>query len=266
MGKIRADVRLVELGLVSSREKAKVLIMAGSVLEGTRRIEKPGEKVREDAVLTLKESLRYVSRGGYKLEKILETQDISLNGAICVDIGASTGGFTDCMLQHGAKKVYAIDVGYGQLDYRLRQDERVVSMERTNIRTFDPAEIHELVDFVSIDVSFISLALVLPVAKEIVRQGGLISALIKPQFEAGREQVGKKGIIRDPKVHLQVLKKMEKLVESLDLNPKIFTYSPIKGTTGNIEFLMLLEKGPRGNQEFDLSKVVEETVALSKEE
>lgn len=257
MSKMRADVRLVESGLVSSREKAKKLIMAGSVLEGTRRIDKPGEQVSEDAILTVKKDLKYVSRGGYKLEKIIENYDLDLKGKTCVDIGASTGGFTDCMLQHGAEKVYAIDVGYGQLDYGLRQDERVVSMERTNIRTFDPDSLGERIDFISIDVSFISLNLVLPVARRMIKPGGLIAALIKPQFEAGREQVGKKGVIRDPKVHEEVLEKMWSLILREELYPLAFTFSPIKGAAGNLEFLMLLKNsGEKPEEKPDFKALV----------
>ena len=258
MERKRADVRLVELNLAPSREKAKALIMAGQVLCGTQRIEKPGELVEEEAPLTVKEHLPYVSRGGLKLEKVIREKSLVLQGLTCVDVGASTGGFTDCMLQHGAQKVYAIDVGYGQLDYRLRQDERVTSWERTNIRYFDPEKILEPVGFVSIDVSFLSLSLVLPVVKEILEEKARFVALIKPQFEAGREKVGKKGIVRDSKVHLEVLQKVDSLLEQLDLCPLGYFVSPIHGTQGNKEFLVYGEKSPYHPPDVDCSALVKE--------
>ena len=218
MAKKRADVLLVEKGLIDSREKAKRLIMEGKVFIGTERVEKPGMQLKDDAkvyIKGLKDS--FVSRGGHKLEKMIDDYDIDLEGAVCVDIGASTGGFTHCMLKHGAKKVYAIDVGYNQLDYRLRMDERVVSLERTNIRYFDTTLISEEVDFISIDVSFISLELVLPVAKEICGEKGKIVALIKPQFEAGKGKVGKGGIVRDKKVHIEVIEKTFAIIAKTDI-------------------------------------------------
>ena len=205
MEKKRADVLLYEKGLVDSREKAKRIIMEGIVYVGNKRIDKPGEKLDLDSDIYIKDNpIIYVSRGGLKLEKAIKVFDLNLKDKIAIDIGASTGGFTDCMLQNGVKKVYAIDVGYGQLDWKIRQDPRVVVMERTNIRNVTEDHIGEIVDFISIDVSFISLKLVLPVAKKLIdRENGLIMALIKPQFEAGREKVGKKGLVRDKKFILK---------------------------------------------------------------
>lgn len=243
--KERADKLLVKKGLASSRERAKALIMAGQVYVGTQRVDKAGETLDINDDLVIKgEGLKYVSRGGYKLEKILDQYDIDLKDKVCCDIGSSTGGFTDCMLQYGAKKVYAIDVGYNQLAYSLRVDPRVVVMERTNIRTLDPTMIDDPIDFISIDVSFIGLELVLPVAEKILDENGKLAVLIKPQFEAGKEKVGKGGIVRDPKVHREVLNKIKDLVGSLHLYFHGLTFSPIKGATGNIEFLMYLSKHP----------------------
>ena len=260
MKKVRADQLLVQKNLVTSREKAKRLIMSGSVFIGTERIEKPGALIAEDEDIIVKDnSLKYVSRGGYKLEKAIELYDLDLKEAICADIGASTGGFTHCMLLNGAKKVYAIDVGYNQLDYSLRVHEKVVSMERTNIRLFDANIIEEKIDFISIDVSFISLSLVLPKAKELVKENGKIVALIKPQFEAGREKVGKKGIVRDIKVHKEVIEKIIDLAEELELRIEGLTFSPITGATGNVEFLILLENSNKENNEIDIDLVIEES-------
>lgn len=260
MTKIRADQLLVQKNLVSSREKAKRLIMSGNVFIGTQRVEKPGELIKEEEELTVKDdSLKYVSRGGYKLEKAIELYDLDLNDAVCADIGASTGGFTHCMLLNGAKKVYAIDVGYNQLDYSLRVNDKVVSMERTNIRNFDTSLIDEKIDFISIDVSFISLSLVLPKAKELIKEYGKIVALIKPQFEAGKEKVGKKGIVRDTKVHVEVIEKIIDLAKELELSIRGLTFSPITGATGNIEFLILLENSNEENVEININNVIEES-------
>ena len=258
MSKIRADVLLVKSNLVDSREKAKRLIMSGEVFKGTERIEKAGQLLDEDAKLNIKSnSLKYVSRGGFKLEKAIDLYNLDLKDSICVDIGASTGGSTHCMLMNGAKKVYAIDVGYNQLDYSLQIDDRVVSMERTNIRNFDTSLIEDEIDFASIDVSFISLELVLPKAVELVKDGGEIVALIKPQFEAGREKVGKKGIVRDKKVHKEVLEKIISLAKELDLSIRGLTYSPIKGAKGNIEFLIYLEKTNREDSNFCIDTLID---------
>ena len=207
--KDRLDVILTEKGLFDSREKAKAAIMAGEILVDGQRIDKPGTKVDDAAEITVKEaSCPYVSRGGLKLEKAIKSFDLDLQGVKAVDIGASTGGFTDCMLRNGADHVYCIDVGYGQLDWKLRNDPRITNMEKTNVRYLDVDLIGTDVDFISIDVSFISLKLVLPVAAELLRDGGQIVSLVKPQFEAGREQVGKKGIVRDPAVHRQVIEQV----------------------------------------------------------
>lgn len=242
MAKKRADILLYDQGLVSSREKGKRLIMSGSVYIGTRRIDKPGESIDEHEEIYIKNNpLKYVGRGGLKLEKAIKEFNLDLNHTICMDIGASTGGFTDCMLQKGASKVYAVDVGYGQLDWKIRSNDKVVVMDRTNIRgvTFD--DIGEYLDFISIDVSFISLSLVLPVAKSLLKANGKIVALIKPQFEAGKEKIGKKGIVRDQSTHFEVIKKIVKICEELNLMPSALTFSPVTGAKGNIEYLILLQ-------------------------
>lgn len=239
--KIRIDQLLFQNGYFDSREKARRAIMAGLVLVDQQRIDKPGTKVNEDSNIVVKGSgLRYVSRGGLKLEKAMKEFDIELADKVCLDVGASTGGFTDCMLQNGASKVFAIDVGYGQLDWKLRQDERVVCMERTNIRYVKVEDLGEQGDFASIDVAFISLKLVLPVVKELIRQGGEIVALVKPQFEAGKENVGKKGVVKDIKIHQQVVFDIVNFSSSLGLQIKDFSFSPIKGPEGNIEYLLHL--------------------------
>lgn len=257
MAKKRADVLLVEHGIINSREKAKRLIMEGRVFIGTARVDKPGEQYKDDVEFNVKGlENSFVSRGGYKLQKMIKEYGIDLKDKYCVDIGASTGGFTQCMLRYGAKKVYAIDVGYNQLDYSLRIDDRVVSLERTNIRYFDPESIEEDIKFISIDVSFISLELVLPVAKEILSNGGEIVALIKPQFEAGKEKVGKGGIVRDIEVHKEVLEKIYNLVGNLDLKVITMTNSPIKGTNGNIEFLIYLKNYGDSDFKFNPKEIV----------
>ncbi|MDD7362915.1 MAG: TlyA family RNA methyltransferase [Peptoniphilus sp.] len=262
--KERADLLLVHKNLAPSREKAKTMIMAGEAFIGTERIQKAGQLIDKDSEITIKgHSLKYVSRGGFKLEKILDSYDIDLTGKVCMDIGSSTGGFTDCMLQHGASKVYAVDVGYNQLAYSLRVDPRVVVMERTNIRYLDASELEEAVDFISIDVSFISLDLVLPKAVTYLNRPGKISALIKPQFEAGKHKVGKGGIVSDPNVHKEVLERTLELVRSLDMTPEVLTYSPIQGAKkGNTEFLMLLS-----NVDTDAPPIsIDEVVRASREE
>lgn len=244
MAKKRADVILFEKGLVESREKGKRVIMEGAVYIGTLRVDKPGDKVDEGAEIYIKNNpINYASRGGLKLEKAIERFNINLNQVIAMDIGASTGGFTDCMLQNGANKVYSVDVGYGQLDWKLRSDERVVVMERTNIRNVKREDIKDRINFISIDVSFISLKLVLPVAKDLLEDNGQLVALVKPQFEAGKEKVGKKGIIRDKKVHKEVLISMVNFSQDIGFGVKNLSFSPVTGAKGNIEFLMHLEKG-----------------------
>ncbi|NHM32185.1 TlyA family RNA methyltransferase [Neobacillus terrae] len=262
--KERLDVLLVERGLAETREKAKRSIMAGLVYTKEERLDKPGEKVNADIPLTVKGNvLPYVSRGGLKLEKALKVFDVDVKDKVLLDIGASTGGFTDCALQNGAKMSYALDVGYNQLAWKLRQDDRVVVMERTNFRYVTPADLSgEMPNFASIDVSFISLSLILPVLKTLLVVGSDIVALVKPQFEAGREQVGKKGIVRDPKVHLEVLKKMIDFSLNQDYKVKNLSFSPITGGDGNIEFLLHLRWDGEGKGEnqltFDPSAIVEE--------
>ncbi|KAF0824697.1 TlyA family RNA methyltransferase [Cytobacillus firmus] len=240
--KERLDVLLVERGLAETREKAKRAVMAGLVFSNESRLDKPGEKVSEDIPLTIKgKVMPYVSRGGLKLEKALKVFDLEIKGKILLDIGSSTGGFTDCALQNGAKMSYALDVGYNQLAWKLRQDERVVVMERTNFRYVTPADLSAgMPDFASIDVSFISLKLILPVLKTLLVPGSDTVALVKPQFEAGREQVGKKGIVRDPKIHEAVLDKIIEFALGLGYDVKDVSYSPITGGDGNIEFLLHL--------------------------
>lgn len=241
--KKRLDVVLTEKGMFESREKAKASIMAGVVYVDGERVDKPGTPVDENAEITVKETLcPYVSRGGLKLEKALKEWNFSLQSAKAVDIGASTGGFTDCMLQNGAEKVYCIDVGYGQLDWKLRNDSRVVNMEKCNVRYLDVDEIGRDVDFISIDVSFISLKLVFPVAAQLLGEEGCLVCLVKPQFEAGREQVGKKGIVRDPAVHEEVIRNVIGYGEENGLYSWGLTYSPVTGTKGNIEYLLFLKK------------------------
>lgn len=241
--KERFDIILVNRGLSPSRDKAKRTIMAGMVTVDGVTETKSGQKFDIDSEIIVKEkALKYVSRGGLKLEKAIESFDISLDGAFAVDMGASTGGFTDCMLMNGACKVYALDVGYGQLDYKLRVDSRVVNMEKTNIRYLDTSLIKEPIDFISIDVSFISLKHMFPVAAEILKDDGAIMCLIKPQFEAGREQVGKKGIVRDSRVHIEVIEKVIGYAELNGLYPHGLDFSPVKGTKGNIEYLLYLKK------------------------
>lgn len=241
--KDRLDVLLVERGLAETREKAKRIVMAGLVYSNEERLEKPGEKVDADIPLTVKGNLMpYVSRGGLKLEKALKTFDLNVKDKILLDIGSSTGGFTDCALQNGAKMSYALDVGYNQLAWKLRQDERVVVMERTNFRYVTPADLTKgLPTFSSIDVSFISLKLILPVLKTLLVAGSDVVALVKPQFEAGRDQVGKKGIVRDPKVHLTVLDSMIAFALETGFDVLDLSYSPITGGDGNIEFLLHLQ-------------------------
>lgn len=243
MKKIRIDLHVTNLGFFDSREKAKRAIMAGVVLVNGQVVDKPGMDIPEDAEIAIKENPnKYVSRGGLKLEKAMIAYGISLEGKVCMDIGASTGGFTDCMLKNGASKVFSVDVGYGQLDYSLRTNPLVVNMERTNIRHVTLEQIGQALDFVSIDVSFISLKLVLPVAMSLMAAESEIVFLIKPQFEAGREQVGKNGVVREPKVHIQVLKDVTQMAEENGLQIKALTFSPIRGPKGNIEFLCYAKK------------------------
>ena len=234
----------MDRGLVSGRDKAKGIIMAGDVYVNNQKADKPGMNVVEsDRIEVRGERLPYVSRGGLKLEKAMKEFPISLTGDVCADIGASTGGFTDCMLQNGARKVYSIDVGYGQLAWKLRSDPRVINLERTNIRYVTEAQVPEPIDFASVDVSFISLKLVLPVLYNLLRIGGEAVCLIKPQFEAGRELVGKKGVVRDPSTHVMVVEKALGYAKENGFTPIGLSYSPIRGPEGNIEYLMHLKKG-----------------------
>ena len=234
---------LVKRGLSASREKAKAMIMAGQVYVAGQKEDKAGTMFEETAQIEVRgEKPRYVSRGGLKLEKAMQTWPIDLTGRICMDVGASTGGFTDCMLQNGAVEVYAVDVGRGQLDWSLRNDPRVVCMEKTNIRYLTPDQIGEKPSFVSIDVSFISLTLVLPPVRELLAPGGQVVCLIKPQFEAGREKVGKKGVVKDPAVHLEVIEKVMQYAGGLGFHLQGLTWSPVKGPEGNIEYLLWLAR------------------------
>ena len=264
--KIRLDVLLVEKGLAETRQKAQAAIMSGIVYVAGQKVDKPGTAVLNDAPIEIRgNALKYVSRGGLKLEKAMATFPIDLTGSICADIGASTGGFTDCMLQNGAAKVYAVDVGYGQLAWKLRNDERVVCMERTNARYLDHEQIPDELDFASVDVSFISLKLILPALCGILKDGGHVSCLVKPQFEAGREKVGKKGVVRDPAVHLEVLENFLTHAKESGFTVLGMTFSPIRGPEGNIEYLGFLEKGEWVEKEFDLKALVEASHETLKE-
>lgn len=246
--KERLDVLLVNRGMVESREKAKAVIMTGNVFVNDQREDKAGQKFPEEVCIEIRgKKLKFVSRGGYKLDKAVAVFPIDLKDRICMDVGASTGGFTDCMLQNGAAFVYAVDVGTNQLAWKLRQDERVKSMEKTNIRYVTPEDIGELVDFVSIDVAFISLTKVLEPVKALMKDGGSMVCLIKPQFEAGREKVGKKGVVRDPAVHQEVIESIISYAGSLGFAICGLDFSPIRGPEGNIEYLLYIRKE---NQEF----------------
>jgi len=241
--KKRLDVELVDRGLVQSRERAKVVIMEGLVYVNGQKSDKAGTPVKEDDRIEVRgETLRYVSRGGKKLEKAMQVFPVVLEGCTCMDIGASTGGFTDCMLQNGAVKVYAVDVGYGQLAWSLRTDERVVNLERTNIRYITEEQVPQPVDFISVDVSFISLTLVLPVAYRLLKDGAQMVCLVKPQFEAGKDKVGKKGVVRDPQIHREVIRKVIDCAAELGFWVRGLDFSPIKGPEGNIEYLLFLQK------------------------
>lgn len=256
---------LVQRKLAPSREKAKALIMEGKVYVNEQREDKAGAGIDEKAVIEVRGSTpAYVSRGGLKLEKALKEFDFSLDGLVCMDIGASTGGFTDCMLQGGAAKVYALDVGYGQLAWKLRQDSRVVCMEKTNIRYVTPEDIGEPLDFASADVSFISLTKVLPAVRELLRDGAQMVCLIKPQFEAGRSKVGKKGVVRDATVHLEVVSQITAFVREIGFSVLHLDFSPIKGPEGNIEYLIHLKKDGAGTLADGVSpeKAVEAAHAL----
>ena len=258
--KERLDVLLVNRGLAPSREKAKTMIMEGNVFVNNNREDKAGSTFPEDCQIEVRgKTLQYVSRGGLKLEKAMTHFGITLEGKICMDIGASTGGFTDCMLQNGASKVYAVDVGYGQFAWKLRQDERVVCMEKTNIRYVTPEQIGDALDFASVDVSFISLTKVLGPAKELLKEDGQMVCLIKPQFEAGREKVGKKGVVRDKRVHEEVIEKVISFALETGFSIYNLEYSPIKGPEGNIEYLVYIGRSeePKKEESVDIHAVVE---------
>lgn len=258
--KIRLDVLVTERGLCESRQKAQATIMAGLVFVDGQRSDKPGTPVAEDASVEVRgHALRYVSRGGLKLEKAMQTFPITLEGKVCADIGASTGGFTDCMLQNGAAKVYSIDVGYGQLAWKLRTDERVVNLERTNFRYVNREQVPDELDFASVDVSFISLYHIFPTLRTLLKEGGRAVCLIKPQFEAGRENVGKKGVVRDKSVHIAVIEKIIGLIAENNFSLLGLDFSPIKGPEGNIEYLCFIEKDEKSENrcEVNAAQVVE---------
>ena len=262
--KERLDVLLVQQGLANSRELAKAYIMAGNVYVDGQKEDKAGTKVAVTAKLEVKcNQMKYVSRGGYKLEKAMDVFGIRLDGKICLDIGASTGGFTDCMLQNGASKVYAIDVGYGQFAWKLRNDERVVCLEKTNVRYVTHEQVPDEGDFASIDVSFISLTKVLPAVLGVLGEKGQLVCLIKPQFEAGREKVGKKGVVRDSSVHREVIEMIVEYVRTQRLGILGLDFSPIKGPEGNIEYLIYLDKSRSGMHEDEVQARVDTVVAQS---
>lgn len=262
--KERLDVLLVNRGLATSREKAKAIIMSGIVYVEGNKEDKAGTTFPENVNIEVKgNTLKYVSRGGLKLEKAMEEFGLSLDGMVCMDVGSSTGGFTDCMLQNGAVKVYSVDVGHGQLDWKLRNDDRVVVMEKTNIRYVTPEDIEDVLDFASIDVSFISLTKVLLPVRELLSENGHIVCLIKPQFEAGREKVGKKGVVRDKKVHEEVIDMVVTYAKTIELYPVMLDFSPVKGPEGNIEYLLYLTKSKQdmealgAGSPIDIHEVVE---------
>lgn len=261
--KERLDVLIVKKNLLSSREKAKAYIMSGAVYVNGQKEDKPGTQVKTDADIEIREKMKYVSRGGYKLEKAIQVFPISLNQKIAMDIGASTGGFTDCMLQNEATKVYAVDVGYGQLAWELRQDERVICMEKTNIRYVTKNDISDEIEFASIDVSFISLTKVLEPIKELLKDNAEVVALIKPQFEAGREKVEKKGVVRDYKVHIEVIHNVSNYARELGYGVHGIDYSPIRGPEGNIEYLIYLKKNSIGIGPDEQVKIINQVVDLS---
>lgn len=266
--KLRIDTQLVSLGLAESREKAKAYIMSGIVYVNNQKVDKAGETVKaEDKIEVRGATLKYVSRGGLKLEKAMTSFNLALNNKICADIGASTGGFTDCMLQNGAEKVYAIDVGYGQLAWKLRTDERVINLERTNFRYVTKEQIPDSLDFASVDVSFISLSHILPVLNMLLKDGATAVCLIKPQFEAGKDKVGKKGVVRDINVHLEVNERISNLIIQNGFSLIELDFSPIKGPEGNIEYLAYIQKTdkPIIYENISIADVVEKSHLALKE-
>ncbi len=258
MKKQRLDQLVFDKGLTDSRERAKTSIMAGLVYVNGQKSDKPGTAVAEDAVIELRgETLKYVSRGGLKLEKALQVFDVDPKDLVCIDCGASTGGFTDVLLKNGAKKVYAVDVGYGQLAWSLRSDKRVVCMERTNLRYVTPDMLEDTPQLAVMDVSFISIRLLLPVVRELICDGAYTICLIKPQFEAGRDKVGKKGVVRDKKTHIEVVRSIIEFLPQAGFTILGLSYSPIRGPEGNIEYLAWLRKGQYTAQEIDVEAIVE---------
>ncbi len=264
LAKIRLDVFMVEQNMAPSRSAAQAMIMAGQVYIDNQKAMKAGEMIKGTENIELRgNGPSYVSRGGLKLEKAMKVFPATPGGKVCMDIGASTGGFTDCMLQNGAVKVYSVDVGYGQLAWKLRQDERVVNMERTNIRYIDRELVTEPLEFFSVDVSFISLKPVLPVAFELLKDGGEGVCLIKPQFEAGREKVGKKGVVREKSTHIEVIENVLTFTKEIGFSVKGLDFSPIKGPEGNIEYLMYIKKDGSESEQFDVSALVEKSHELN---
>jgi len=254
--KIRLDVALVNNGHAESREKAKALIMSGIVYVNNQKCDKAGDTVKSEDVIEVRgEKLKYVSRGGLKLEKAISSFNINLKNFVCADIGASTGGFTDCMLQNGASKVFAIDVGYGQLAWKLRTDERVVNLERTNFRYVTSETVNSPLDFASVDVSFISLSHILPVMRTLMKDGATAVCLIKPQFEAGKDSVGKKGVVRDKNVHISVIEKIIGLIKENNFTLLGLDFSPIKGPEGNIEYLCYIKKTEKSEIVTEISPI-----------
>ncbi|MCH5197608.1 MAG: TlyA family RNA methyltransferase [Oscillospiraceae bacterium] len=259
--KKRLDIYLTEENYFDSREKARAAVMAGQVFVNSQKALKPGDTVKPDDKIEVRGGSEFVSRGGHKLKKAVQVFTLDLKDKICMDIGASTGGFTDCMLQNGAKKVYAVDVGYGQLAWKLRNDERVVNLERTNIRYLTKEQVSEKLDFASVDVAFISLKLVLPVAYEFLSETGECVCLIKPQFEAGRERVGKKGVVREKNTHIEVVKNICDFAAEIGFIIRGLDFSPIKGPEGNIEYLLYIAKGEGESIVFSPESVVESSHA-----
>ncbi len=261
----RADILLVTRGLAQSRERARALIMEGVVYAGERKVLKPSDSLNDDAEIIIKQNpIPFVSRGGLKLKKAIDNYSISLDGLICVDVGASTGGFTDCMLQNGASKVYAVDVGYGQLDWRLRNDPRVVCMERHNARLMEPAWFDDVPEFASVDVSFISTKLILPRLVDVLKDGSMAVILVKPQFEAGRAKVGKNGVVRDAATHVEVLKGAVQHALDVGFGCCAIDFSPITGPKGNIEYLLVLKKNVTSSGD-NIKTQINKIVSLSHE-
>ncbi len=267
--KERLDVLITQRELTTSREKAKAYIMSGVVYVNGQKEDKPGLQTKPDAVIEIREKMKYVSRGGYKLEKAIQVFPITLEDKVTMDVGASTGGFTDCMLQNGAKKVYSVDVGYGQFAWKLRQDPRVVCMEKTNMRYVTRDQIEDDIEFASIDVSFISLSKIIGPLQGLLTENGEIVALIKPQFEAGREKVGKKGVVRDPAVHVEVIENVLTFVREIGFGVHGIDFSPIKGPEGNIEYLAYLKNNIPGltleEEEEMIKNIVKESHEMGKE-